>query len=147
MTVLTGAELIEQGIIYDGVSYKVDDKATPSYGTDGALYTFRGDVDLERHGTITLHPGGLFHTMSRELVVMPEDCIGLLWPKSTYTRQGLMFVSCAPVDPGYRGRLGIMYHNCSANYILIHPKGGLMQMTVHRLSDITTAYNGRWQNG
>lgn len=143
--VLTGDQLIEEGIIVGGIDYKMDDGNVPSYGLDGALYTFRADLIP---AILTVRPGRLVTLKTFEHVAMPVNRIGYLFGKSTYTRQGLVLVSNTPVDPGYRGSLSMVFFNATTEPIDLNLWGGLMQMTVHRLTRHTAMpYEGRWQDG
>lgn len=145
MTVMRGETLRASGIILNGVTEKVDDNQLPSYGMDGALYTFRASPLHGLDNRFYLLPQQSLVLQTLEQVWIPHNCVGLLWPKSTYTRQGVMLVTNSPVDPGYKGPLTIRFYNTHSAPVLIYLDGGLMQMTVHMLDDDTLlSYKGRW---
>lgn len=148
MTVMSGELLRKSGIILNGVNEKVDDKILPSYGMDGALYTFRARETFGNLDVYHLPPFRSISLLTLEEVWIPHDCIGRLYPKSTYSRQGVILVTNSPVDPGYKGPLAIRLFNTNFDQTVdIFLRGGLMQMVVDQLDDETRmGYNGRWAN-
>lgn len=148
MTVLSGETLRNSGIILNGVTEKVDNKVLPSYGMDGALYTFRARETFGNLEVYHLPPMRGISLLTLEEVWIPHNCMALLHPKSTYARQMVLLVSNAPVDPGYKGPLTIGLFNTNFDRTVdIYLRGGLMQMTVHHLDEETALeYKGRWSN-
>lgn len=154
MTVLAGEIIQRLHIVAGGIGYKYDDGKTPSFGLDGAAYTFRIDPIYADGGKTktqrkVIQPGESFVFKTFETVDMPDDCVGTLYIKSTYARQGLILVTNSMVDPGYAGNLTMRVFNTSTeDPITINMLGGLMQMIVHKLAEPTNmAYNGRHQGG
>lgn len=141
---LTGRLIWGRGIIVGGFPQKIDDGVIPSYGLDGMLYTFRADMERVIYELQPLQ-FALFKTL--EYVHMPINCGGLLYLKSTYSRQGIVLTTNSPVDPGYAGKLSIGLFNASAECVYLVGAGGFMQMVVHQMSESVEAYSGRHQNG
>ena len=147
MTVLTGNRLLELDIIQNGINYKADNGTIPSYGLDGCLYTFRTESPEDGKYRKVLQSFQSISFITYEAVCLPNNCVGYLFAKSTYSRKGLILVTNSPVDPGYCGRLTMRFFNSSDEPITIQLLGGLMQMIVHELTEPTDLpYNGRWQN-
>ena len=141
---LSGRQIWQRGIIINGFATKIDDNHIPSYGLDGMLYTFKADVNWTWY---PLLPGKFQLLKTFEFVHMPVNCGGLLYLKSTYSRQGIVLTTNSPVDPGYRGKLSIGLFNASDLIVELIGTGGFMQMVVHEMSESAIAYQGRHQNG
>jgi deoxycytidine triphosphate deaminase len=141
---LTGKEIVKSGMIVPSVWAKVDDGVTPSFGPDPGGYTLTADVNWERY---YLMPGRTVVMDSSEYIELPIDCIGHLFLKSTYSRQGLVLVTNSPVDGGYKGRLTFRLLNTSDHTVTLHGMGGFVQMCIARLFGDTSRYYGRWQQG
>lgn len=139
--VITGYEITR--FIKSGVQVKVDDLNIPSYGADGALYTFRGSLERD----LVIKPTNSVTISTLESVEMPTNLVGLLYIKSTYSRKGLVLVTNSPVDPGYIGKLTMRLFNSSNEVITLFKDGGIIQMVVHQLTNHVEAYKGRWMNG
>jgi deoxycytidine triphosphate deaminase len=143
---LTGRQILAQGMIIGGINAKIEHdqygNSIPSYGVDDCLYTFRCDSDEH----IYIGPGQLVRLRTLEYVSIPLNCAAYFWPKSTYTRMGLL-ASYSPIDPGYQGALFLYYFNCTGKPCAINCDGGIAQMTVHRLEESVQGYNGRYQGG
>lgn len=91
---------------------------------------------------ITLGPGGYLVTYGEEISV-PEDCAGLVLPRSSLMRCGAVLHS-ALWDPGYRGRgqgLLTVY-----NELRLHPRARVGQFILIRTEEAAgRLYSGQYQ--
>lgn len=141
---LTGKEIWSLRIIENGTPEKIDDGIVPSYGLDGMLYTFRG-LTPQDYNFLYLAPLQFVIVRTLESVRMPLNCGGLLTIKSRYGRKGIILTTASPIDPGYHGVLAMGLFNGNADTQVIDMRGGIMQMTVHAMSEKVPAYAGIWQ--
>jgi dUTP pyrophosphatase len=72
---------------------------------------------------------------------MPNDLTGIVYPRSTLTRSGLVFCS-AIVDPGYHGNL--MFAVRTGTALMIELNTRFAQIVFHR-HKATVGYNGQYQ--
>lgn len=137
-----------------------------SYGLGPASYDFRAaftedfhtytkvncrftSVQLGRGGRVPgviINPAGFILLPTRETFRIPEDVMGIVHPKSTWVRQGLL---TPPVvfDPGFNGVGTIMLQNLSPIEITVASGDPIGQMVFHILTDRTaTLYAGKYQH-
>lgn len=89
-----------------------------------------------------------------EQINMPDDLVGLVWPRTTVFRCGLL-LSTAPVSPGYHGTLTFGLTRSGAQVTLQHSEEAnpdkrtrIACIRFARLSDNeSTLYDGVWQGG
>jgi len=82
----------------------------------------------------------------KEELNMPNDIMGLVWGKSTYSRCGVN-IYCQPVEPGWRGHLSILIVNYNQAPIKIYANEGIAQIVFFELiGDSETPYSGKYQN-
>ena len=91
---------------------------------------------------ITLGPGGYLVTYSEEIHV-PDDCAGLVLPRSSLMRCGAVLHS-ALWDPGYRGRgQGLLTVH---NELLLYPRARIGQFILIRTEQAAEKlYSGKYQ--
>lgn len=56
----------------------------------------------EKGQMLRLLPGGFAHIESRERFNMPDNVIGFLIPRNSYSERGLLMLNAGHVDPGWR---------------------------------------------
>lgn len=105
--------------------------------------------DIEDHVThstfdvITLERSETAFIGIAEKIVMPDDMIGIIFPRSSITRLGI-HIGTSFINPGYEGVIPVTITNNSAMKISIAPGYKVVQMVVVRLSDVAeTGYNKR----
>jgi deoxycytidine triphosphate deaminase len=145
MSYLSGNQIVTAGMIDPFYVSKQDNGSVPSYGPDPGGYTLTGDCHWL--GNLHLAPGDTVQFPSVEVVFLPTDCVGMLFAKSTYARQGLVLVTNTPVDGGYSGRITFRFVNTGDRSVALHSAGGFVQLCVARLEEHGARYNGRWQGG
>ena len=141
--ILTGQQLVEQGIILNGVDFKVDDGELPSYGVDGCGYTLCACVAWDYQKWV-LEIGGTIEFQSLEMVDIPTDCVGICYLKTTYGRQGIISTLSGVLDPGFQGPVTIRLYNSSNYPVTLYSAGGFVMVMVQQLTERATGYSGRW---
>lgn len=95
-----------------------------------------------------LMPGEFVLCSSLEFVSVPDDCIALLFSKSSTGRVGLEHLHAGLGDPGFSGTWTWELHNVALWPIRLEAGKRLMQHVIIRLSDAplrTYAETGRYQ--
>lgn len=80
-----------------------------------------------------------------ETVILPTDCGGLCFPRSSLLRMGLI-VPTAVWDAGYRGRGESLLVVTNPHGVRLQRNARIAQLVVFRLTSSTTAYAGRYQD-
>ena len=79
-----------------------------------------------------------------EEFTMPNDLVGIGYPKSSWNRQHLRLGSPV-IEPGWNGFLTISLNYVGVDDLRIDPGSGIMQVIFTRLES-EAAYQGRYQN-
>lgn len=156
MGVLTDKEIVQRNIIQEGLDHKVsylNGQKIFSYGLEphGYTMTLKNPDELSiiktetNRAVVWIDPGEVLTLNVNELLVMPDDVVGFLYPKSSYVREGLFF-STAVVDAGFNGRLTISVFNPTKHFTKLFIDEGLLQIVFHE-SDLIprTTYDGLYQ--
>jgi len=169
MTILTGQQILEQGI----VSELIDPvKQVQPCGVDLTvskieMYKGRGTIDfdnsqrslprLEEAGKIRQTweiskkseswqlPTGCYLITFNEVVSVPSDCMGIARPRSSLLRMGAT-METSVWDPGYKGRSQCMLVVHNTQGIQIFPNAKLLQIVFMKLNkESEVLYNGAYQ--
>lgn len=90
-------------------------------------------------------PNGTALGVTRETFNVPNNVIGQVFGKSTYSRCGLV-INCTLLEPGWRGELVIELHNASPMPIKVYSDGGISQIVFLRGDHCSATYNGKYQD-
>lgn len=106
------------------------------------------DADLEidtSNSFYVMKPGSILLVQTVERFIMPDDVVGIVYDKSTYSRLGLL-VPSAVLEPGWEGILTLCLHNASLHPVRIYPNEGIAQIIFYRGSKPFTGYgDGKYQ--
>lgn len=91
-------------------------------------------VELGPEGYI-LSPGGFVLAEIREYVVIPENCVAHIRPRTRFTRSGVL-VADQHCNPTYKGILSIGLFNMGANPIRLTKGLRIAQMVFEELSSV-----------
>lgn len=158
MGVLVDTDIINLGIVHYAVDRKVSELngyKIMSYGLEPHGYTltlsdecvnsFRVTTDYERRRHFWLDPGESMTLKCNEFIEMPLDVVGFLYPKSSYSRHGLIF-SLAVVDAGFNGYLSFSVFNPKTKAEKIFINEGIIQLVCHRSKEMPLSqYGGQYQ--
>ena len=92
-----------------------------------------------------IDPGRQYLVTTKESVEMPSDVVGLVWPRSTLQRAGLVLTT-AVVDPGYHGELTFLLMNHSKVYAYLEYDVRIAHMLFFG-ADGHGEYKGVYQGG
>lgn len=135
---------------------RVEGATIYSYGLGPAGYDctladeFRapGDVSSFSAGrnSLMLAPHCPMLCRTQETVTIPEDCCGHVWPKSSYSRQGLILIT-SPLEPGWRGTITLEVVNLSSRRVLLRVGQGICQVQWQMLAaPCEKPYSGKYQD-
>ena len=106
-------------------------------GLAGWTWSHRGEWQIT--------PGSPVLLSTVEFVRMPNDCAGVLYPKSSMARQGLDHALAGFVDPGFCGELTMEFHaHCP---VTIRNRQRVVQLVLYRMESVPEkVYCGKYQN-
>jgi dUTP pyrophosphatase len=158
---LTGEEIARRRIVASD-SELVDEQVQPN-GVDltlDALWVLRGAGRLGRDPDDRVPPErapiapkadgwfevprGDYVLRFAEVVAVPRDCGGLLFPRSSLLRMGV-HVPTAVWDAGYRGRGESLLQVANPDGLRVQQGARIAQLVLFRLPEQTRAYQGRYQ--
>ena len=88
-----------------------------------------------------LLPGKYIFGNTYEQITIPNNMCGILLPRSTFARMGLLLPVSQYANPGYKGHLPIVIYNASKNKIKIPPYYRVMQLLLCTLDGTSKDYN------
>lgn len=91
---------------------------------------------------VILNPGEFVLARSLEYFRMPDNIVGIAYPKSSYLRVGL-HVPISPLEPGWEGNLTIQIRNSGSAKVAVFPFQGIAQITFHKIARPATTYRDR----
>ena len=66
--------------------------------------------------SVVMEPGDILLGITKERVVIPDDCVGWLDGRSSLARRGLFIhVTAGRIDPGFEGQIVLEFYNASPN--------------------------------
>ena len=132
-----------------------------SYGLSSAGYDVRADLENAWNMTtqdhhfrrvttpdglgIILEPGRSALVGIVEHFNMPVDVMGLVHPKSTWARRGILPAHCV-LEPGWKGYLTMLLTNHSGEDVTIVDREPIAQIIFHRTERVPyRTYTGKYQ--
>ena len=115
---------------YLGVKKFSEDAIVPQMQTSGAAgYDLCACLDSD---TVSINPGETKLIKTGIGVEIPENCVGLLFPRSgTAIKKGLTLANAVGViDSDYRGEIGVGIHNISGEVRTIENKTRIAQLVL-----------------
>lgn len=110
------------------------------------------DVELvaefnpKKKSSITILPGELYLTESYEKFNMPLDLVGILKPRTTLQRSGVI-ARMAIVDPGYSGTVHPVLFNAGPAKVTIELGARYIFVMFMEIKGKGSQYRGQWQGG
>lgn len=95
------------------------------------------EIDL-RTQALELGPGAYAGVLSLEKLNLPTNCFARLGAKRTYMYDGLILLSGAIVDPGYRGHLLFGLYNASQKKVIVRRGRKVCNVVFERLAQPAT---------
>lgn len=96
--------------------------------------------------SIILKPGDFYLVTTIEKVNVPKNLVGILKPRSTLQRMGLI-LRTTQIAPGYSGELTFALHNAGPAQVKIEMGARIVHVMFARVCGKTAIYRGQWQGG
>ena len=87
-----------------------------------------------------LKPNSFLYTSTTEYIKIPKNMCGIILPRSTFARIGLLLPSSMYANPGYEGNLPIIIHNHSPFSVKIPPYYKVAQLLLVEVKGDTIPY-------
>jgi len=97
------------------------------------------EVDLSKG--FVLKAGEFLYSETIEYIKIPKDKAGLLLPRSSLARMGLILPNSMYANPAYEGHLPIVIHNATNNDFIIPPYYRVMQLILVELKGQAKPYH------
>jgi deoxycytidine triphosphate deaminase len=118
----------------------IEDRQTPEHKMLASYDGRAGKI-------VTLEPGEYYMTESIEIFHMPENLFGIVKPRSTLFRSGLM-LRAGVIDPGYNGPIHPGLFNASKLKFKLEMGARYIQVFFFEIDGgLVRAYEGQWQGG
>lgn len=104
--------------------------------------------DTKRKSSYYLLPAHTYALgVSKELITMPKNILGVLIGKSTYARCGVI-LNCTPLEPGWKGYITLELSNSSSSDCRIYADEGIGQILFFEGEPCENGYGeaGKYQN-
>lgn len=100
-------------------------------------------VIIQGDDYILIKPKQLIVIITEERLCLPDDILGRILTKGKLFSLGLLPVNTY-ADPGFKGKLGIVFHNFSNSYLKIKPKDRIAKIEFSKLSEpVLAGYVGQ----
>jgi len=96
--------------------------------------------------TIVLKPDDFYLVTTIEKVNVPTNLVGILKPRSTLQRMGLI-LRTTQISPGYSGELTFALHNAGPATVEIEMGARIVHVMFAKVDGKTAIYHGQWQGG
>lgn len=92
-------------------------------------------IDLRIAMDVKLMPGVNVHIATMETVTLPNNVMGVVYPRSSTNRRFIMLDMTGIVDAGYSGRLMLPMTNCTDKPIELKEGERVASIVFHRLEE------------
>ncbi|EHD19594.1 MULTISPECIES: dCTP deaminase [Brenneria] len=89
-----------------------------------------------------IHPGETVILEINEIFSLSSDISGIVFPKNTLSKNGIIMTNPGHVDPGYKGILTLYLVNMSKETFSLREKDAVARLLLFKTSSITTGYKG-----
>lgn len=102
-------------------------------------------IELEQGQSFDLLPGEYILVSTLESIKMPNDLMGVLYPRSSTNRRGLSVDLTGIVDSGYEGQLAIpIRNNTDSQVVKLYPGERFCQLVFDRLDKAIDIIESRY---
>ncbi len=158
MSVLTGSEAAERGIVRDLTDPQSQIQPAGIDLTIDKVEKFRSGLELlrkdfspslleivEASGNIFILERGAYKATFSETIEIPSDVVGLVFPRSSLLRSGVT-VQTALWDPGYKGKGSVLLLVFNSNGAKMEKGARVAQLMLLKLSSVPDRlYQGSYQ--
>jgi len=143
---LSDREIESSGCISENFEHKNVKQACYELRAGSTYYDLtvsQDPINIGADETILIKPGHLVAIITMEELDLPEDMLGRILTKGAFFSLGLSPVNTY-ADPGFKGKLGVVVHNCSSNYISLPQGENIAKLELSRLSEpVAKRYSGQ----
>ncbi len=104
------------------------------------------EFDPKKVTSIVIKPGEIYLTETYEKFNMPLDLVGILKPRTTLQRSGII-ARMAIVDPGYSGTVHPLLYNAGPATVTIELGARYIFSMFMEIKGKGSQYRGQWQGG
>lgn len=104
------------------------------------------DIASYEKTPILISPSKYFLATTMEVVNMPINLVGLLRPRGSLFRAGIILMT-GQINPGYKGTLTFGFYNASDIPFQIELGARIVHLLVAAIDGSTVPYRGQWQGG
>ena len=102
-------------------------------------------VELEKGQFFDLLPGEHILVSSLESITLPNDLMGVMYPRSSTNRKGISVDQTGIIDSGYSGQLVIpIRNNTQSQTVRLYPGERFCQIVFEKLADKVKARKSRY---
>ena len=143
-------ELLSANIKGASIDIRIDSKAYIRTDSESLILTDNDDKDellkdrtkeIDLAKGFQLQPGQYLYGKAFETIKVPENACGLIMPRSTFARIGLILPISQFANPGYAGKLPIIIYNASPVAVEIPPYYRVAQIIYAEISGKAIPYN------
>jgi deoxycytidine triphosphate deaminase len=95
---------------------------------------------------VCIKPGDSVLVTTIEKVNMPVSLVGIVRPRSTLYRSGII-LSSGQVNPGYSGQLTFGFYNSSPYNFMVQIGARVAHIMFAQIDGKANSYKGQWQGG
>lgn len=104
------------------------------------------EFDPKKKTSLVIKPGEIYLTETYEKFNMPLDLVGILKPRTTLQRSGII-ARMAIVDPGYSGTVHPLLYNAGPATVTIELGARYIFCMFMEIKGKGSQYRGQWQGG
>lgn len=104
------------------------------------------EFNPKKKSKLVIKPGELYLTETYEKFNMPLDLVGILKPRTTLQRSGII-ARMAIVDPGYSGTVHPLLYNAGSATVTIELGARYIFAMFMEIKGKGSQYRGQWQGG
>lgn len=119
-----------------GEFYVQEQQKEPIYVDDKDTYPDYVKTEAQQ---FHIHPNQFVLATTQETVSLDNSVVGFLWGRSSVGRIGVFAHNAGLLDSQFSGSITLELYNASQNTIVLKKGMRIVQMTVHQLTDETTA--------
>lgn len=124
----------------------IEERKTPDVVLVKEFNPSTSSGQVQKKSSISIKPGELYLTETYEKFNMPLDLVGILKPRTTLQRSGII-ARMAIVDPGYSGTVHPVLYNAGPATVTIEMGARYIFAMFMEIKGKGSQYRGQWQGG
>ncbi len=124
----------------------IDERKTPDVKLIAEFDPSASSGQAQKKSKLVIKPGEIYLTETYEKFNMPLDLVGILKPRTTLQRSGII-ARMAIVDPGYSGTVHPLLYNAGPATVTIEMGARYIFCMFMEIKGKGSQYRGQWQGG